>query len=186
MKVKPWLDFRQLTLSIALSVGIAPVCAASDVFISEYVEGSSYNKAIEIYNDTGQNIDLSTYELQYYFNGSVTPGHTIALSGSLANGDVYVIAEDAADPSLRGLADLLDTSTSWFNGDDAVVLLNAGVIIDSIGQIGLDPGSEWGAGDTSSQTIPCAALFAKATRILMTRSIRLSNGKVIHKILLTG
>ncbi|MEZ4640996.1 MAG: hypothetical protein R2856_39575 [Caldilineaceae bacterium] len=35
---------------------------------------------------------------------------------------------------------------SWFNGDDAVVLRKGGAdgeIVDSIGQIGVDPGSQW-------------------------------------------
>ena len=142
---------NQFFVCIALGFNAIPLYAASDLFISEYVEGSSYNKAIEIYNDTGASVDLSMYQLQYYFNGGITPGHTIDLSGTLLNGDVYVVAEDAADAPLRDLADQLDTSTSWFNGDDAVVLLNAGVIIDAIGQIGFDPGSEWGSGDTSTQ-----------------------------------
>ena len=34
-----------------------------DLFISEYAEGSSDNKYIEIYNGTGTSIDLSDYEL---------------------------------------------------------------------------------------------------------------------------
>ncbi|MGD8572139.1 MAG: ExeM/NucH family extracellular endonuclease [Gammaproteobacteria bacterium] len=125
--------------------------AAAELLISEYVEGSSYNKAIEIYNGTGNSVDLSTYELQYYFNGNTSAGRTIALSGTLADGQTYVVAEDAADPALRDLADQLDTSTSWFNGDDAVVLVNGGAIADAVGQIGYDPGSQWGSGDTSTQ-----------------------------------
>jgi hypothetical protein len=32
---------------------------ATDLFISEYIEGSSNNKAIEIYNGTGSSVDLS-------------------------------------------------------------------------------------------------------------------------------
>jgi len=124
--------------------------AADELFISEYLEGSSLNKAIEIYNDTGVPIDLSSYELQYYFNGNTSAGRSIALSGLIADQTTFVIAEDAATLALRDLADQLDTSTSWFNGDDAVVLLNGGVIVDSVGQIGVDPGSEWGSGDTST------------------------------------
>ncbi|MGD8567423.1 MAG: ExeM/NucH family extracellular endonuclease [Gammaproteobacteria bacterium] len=125
--------------------------ASAELFISEYVEGSSYNKAVEIYNGTGNTVDLSSYELQFYFNGNTSAGRTVALSGSLANGQTYVVAEDAADPALRDQADQLDTSTSWYNGDDAVVLVNGGAVADSIGHIGFDPGSEWGSGNTSTQ-----------------------------------
>lgn len=151
MRIKKKQGVFGLVVSLALASCATTSIAATDLFISEYVEGSGFNKAIEIYNDTGAGVDLSTYELQYYFNGSATAGRTIALSGSLNDGNTYVVAEDAADPALRDLADLLDTSTSWFNGDDAVVLLNGGVIVDAIGQIGFDPGSQWGTGDTSTQ-----------------------------------
>ena len=44
----------------------------------------------------------------------------------------------------------MTTGTGLFNGDDAVALLKGGVIIDVIGQIGLDPGTEWGTGLTST------------------------------------
>lgn len=124
--------------------------SASDLYISEYVEGSSYNKALELYNDTGAAIDLSSYEVQFYFNGSASPGRTISLTGSVANGDVYVLAHSSADASILSQSDLT-TGGSWYNGNDAVTLLNGGVIIDAIGQLGIDPGSEWGSGLTSTQ-----------------------------------
>src|SRR5699024_7047417 len=44
--------------------------AAHDLFISEYIEGSSYNKPIEIYNGTGSSVKLSDYQLELYSNGS--------------------------------------------------------------------------------------------------------------------
>ncbi len=39
---------------------------ATDLIISEYVEGSSNNKFIEIYNGTGASIDLSNYKLRLF------------------------------------------------------------------------------------------------------------------------
>lgn len=36
--------------------------------ISEYIEGSSFNKAIELYNGTNTTIDLSQYKLVLYAN----------------------------------------------------------------------------------------------------------------------
>ena len=42
----------------------------SDLFISEYAEGNSQNKAIEIYNPTSQAIDLNGYRIERYSNGS--------------------------------------------------------------------------------------------------------------------
>jgi predicted extracellular nuclease len=126
--------------------------AASDLFISEYVEGSSNNKAIEIYNGTGAAVDLGAlgYSIAFYFNGSTTAGTTIALTGTLADGDVHVIADNDASTAILAVADQTPTN-SFFNGDDAVALLKNGVIVDVIGQIGFDPGSEWGTGLASTQ-----------------------------------
>src|SRR5262245_13246512 len=54
----------------------------AELFISEYIEGSSNNKALEIYNGTGAAIDLAAqgYNVQMYFNGSASAGLTINLT----------------------------------------------------------------------------------------------------------
>ncbi|MCP4362012.1 MAG: hypothetical protein GY796_28715 [Chloroflexi bacterium] len=123
------------------------------ILISEYVEGSSNNKAIEIYNGTGAAVDLtaSGYQLEFYFNGNSSPLNTIALTGVVADGDVYVVADDSASaPQILAQADLLATGT-FFNGNDAIVLRDAVGIVDVIGQVGFDPVTEWGSGDISTQ-----------------------------------
>ena len=65
------------------SLAIAPTAAAatSDVFFSEYIEGSSNNKALEIFNGTGGPVDLAAggYQVEMYFNGAATAGLTIPL-----------------------------------------------------------------------------------------------------------
>lgn len=119
------------------------------LYISEYIEGSSYNKAIEIYNGTGSSVNLSGYKIQIYYNGSSSAGATINLSGTLNNGDVYVVAHSSASTTLKNKADMTTGSLS-FNGDDAVILLNGTTILDCIGQRGYDPGTEWGSGLTST------------------------------------
>ena len=124
--------------------------ALNNLIISEYIEGSSFNKAIELFNGTGSDIDLSGYKLEFFFNGSATAGTTIDLSGTLASGDVYVVADDGADLAILAVTDQT-SAASFFNGDDAVVLSQGGTVIDSLGQVGFDPGSEWGTGDTSTQ-----------------------------------
>jgi predicted extracellular nuclease len=100
---------------------------AADLFLSEYVEGSSYNKALEIYNGTGAAVNLGAggYAIDIYFNGNTSPGTTIQLSGTLADGDVYIVADDGADPAILAVADQTSTS-NFFNGDDAVVLRKGG------------------------------------------------------------
>ncbi len=53
--------------------------------------------------------------------------------------------------SLKAAADLINSSVINWNGDDAVVLKNNGIVIDVIGQVGVDPGSAWGSGMESTQ-----------------------------------
>lgn len=121
-----------------------------ELYISEYIEGSSFNKAIEIYNPNSSEQLLDGYELQIFFNGSSSAGTTIDLAErTVSGGDVFVVADDSADAAILAETDLESTS-SFFNGDDAVALLKDGVIVDVIGQIGTDPGSEWGTGDIST------------------------------------
>ncbi len=132
----------------------------TELFFSEYVEGSSFNKALEIYNGTGATVELAPqqYIVEMYFNGATTPNLTIGLQGNLASGDAYVVTNLSASLELRNLADQITTATNWFNGDDAVVLKKggaSGTIVDVIGQVGFDPGSEWGTGlvSTADNTI---------------------------------
>jgi hypothetical protein len=134
----------------------APAATPTDLFISEYVEGTSNNKALEIFNGTGAPVDLAAgqYTVQFFFNGSTSSGLTTSLTGSsLASGDVWVVANPLAVSAITSQADQITVSSAWYNGDDAVVLRKGGVsgpILDVIGQVGFDPGTEWGSGLTST------------------------------------
>src|SRR5687767_6437923 len=113
-----------VALFISLASAAQPVRAATtELFFSEYVEGSSNNKALEIYNGTGAPVDLTAaeYAVHYFFNGSTSAGLKIALAGSVAAGDVFVLAHSGASQAILDQADQTDGS-GWFNGDDAVVL----------------------------------------------------------------
>ena len=126
--------------------------ASTELFFSEYLEGSSNNKALEIYNGTAAPIDLAAggYSVQIFSNGSVAAGQTVPLSGSVASGDVFVFAGSRADPAILTEADQT-SGAGLFNGNDAVVLRQGTTVLDVIGQIGFDPGNEWGTGLTSTQ-----------------------------------
>ncbi len=122
----------------------------TDLFFSEYIEGSSYNKAVEIYNGTGAAVDLSQYTIELYSNGNSSPNSTTNLSGTLADGDVFVAAHSSADAAILAVADMTNGSVINFNGDDAFALRKSGALVDVIGQIGFDPGSQWGTGAAST------------------------------------
>ena len=85
-----------------------------------------------------------------FFNGNAGAGLTIVLTGSVADGDVFVVTNPAANAAILAQADQITSTTSWYNGDDAVVLRKNGVVIDAIGQVGFDPGNEWGTGLVST------------------------------------
>lgn len=130
----------------------APV---GDLFFSEYIEGSSSNKALEIYNGTGSDVDLSIYSVKLFANGAVAASNTQALTGTLVNGEVYVITNTNANATIQAQSDITSTVT-FFNGDDAVGLYKNDVLIDVIGVIGTDPGTNWpvaGTGATSEFTL---------------------------------
>ncbi len=123
---------------------------AAELIISEYVEGSGNNKALEFYNSGSQVLDLSAYRVEFYFNGASAAGRSIDLSGSLAPGKTFVLANGVADPALLALASQR-VEGSWFNGNDAVLLRRrSGEILDSLGQVGFNPGTTWGSGDVQT------------------------------------
>ena len=129
-----------------ISTNAAPTLP--NLLFSEYVEGSSNNKALEIINLSGNTVDLTAdnYVVIFYFNGSTSGGTPISLSGTITDGDVFVLVYSSADASLLAYADQTPGG-SWFNGDDAIELRKGGAsgdILDVIGQVGFDPGSAWG------------------------------------------
>jgi predicted extracellular nuclease len=123
----------------------------SGIFFSEYIEGTSNNKALEIYNGTDAALDLGAqgYNVAMFFNGGTSAGTVVNLTGSVAPGDVYVLAQAAAVGAIVDQADQTSTA-SFYNGDDAVALRKGTTLVDVIGQIGFDPGAEWGTGLTST------------------------------------
>ena len=122
----------------------------ADVLISEYVEGSGFNKALELYNGGADTVSLDGYRLERYSNGGTDASGVLELDGeSLAAGAVLVIVSSQAGAPLNGLGDISSGVISH-NGDDAYVLRDADGVVDSFGRVGEDPGSAWGSGDTTT------------------------------------
>ncbi|WP_235015686.1 endonuclease [Aquimarina sp. AU58] len=107
---------------------------ATALFFSEYIEGSSNNKALEIANYTGASVNLSGYTIKRQTNGSGSWSGGLNLSGVLATNDVYVAANSSASNTIKNEADLVSgASELTFNGNDPVGLFKDGVLIDVIG-----------------------------------------------------
>lgn len=120
--------------------GTASSSGASDIFISEYVEGSGSNKAIEIYNGTGAAVNLSDYTLvMVNFSGSSTPTKDatekiLNLSGTLQDGDTFVYYNSGIGSDLANAKNKQsDNTVINFNGNDYVYLKHGDNIIDVIG-----------------------------------------------------
>lgn len=111
------------------------VIEPTELFISEYVEGSANNKYIEIYNPTNHDIDLNAYTVKLYANGATTPNNTDELEGTLAAKSTIVLKHSQAT-IYSGEA--VESTATNFNGDDVISLCKNDVVIDIIGVIGSD------------------------------------------------
>lgn len=152
-----WDDFS------ITEVSNAPV--ATDLFFSEYIEGSvnGNNRIIEIFNGTGSDVDLSTYSVKQSHNGTGWGvdgiAYVLPLTGTLTNGDVFVIANEGADASALAEADLTfgysddqGHKITFFTGDDAMGLFKDDALIDVIGVPEIDPGSGWDVAGITTAT----------------------------------
>ncbi|WP_084073908.1 ExeM/NucH family extracellular endonuclease [Demequina sp. NBRC 110052] len=161
MRLRALLSIGLLSMGSAIAVA-APATAAdgeiTGLLISEYIEGSSNNKAIEIYNGTTDTVSLEGYTLAAYNNGgtSVTNSITFTSGDSIAPGGTYVVYNASADPALK-VTPGTDSTVTYYNGDDAVVLSytptgGSAIVVDSIGQVGFDPGAAWAVAGTTGAT----------------------------------
>lgn len=127
----------------------------SDLFFSEYSEGSSNNKYLEVYNPSGASIDLSTYSICVIVNGGSST-NTFQLYGTLGSDKVFVVSTDQSDPT--AILTKADTALSFpsvahFNGDDAVCLLSGTDTIDVIGVRRVRENWTVGSGSTKDHTL---------------------------------
>ena len=126
-----------------------PAVDVTGLFFSEYAEGSSNNKYLEIYNGTGSGVDLSNYSLSSCSNGCNEDNEwdypdnvTFAVGTIIANGDVYVVYHGSADAFIAAEGD--QTFNYLSNGNDVFAITEAGAtassytIIDIIGDMGVD------------------------------------------------
>ena len=150
-----YTSYLILTSLLLFTVVFNNFSQTSDLIISEYSEGSSNNKYVEIFNGTGASVDLSNYQIWRISNGGSWPEATASMSGTLNDGDVYVVYNGLSDQTIVASGDLSSGVVAW-NGDDAVGLAKdisgTMTLIDAIGEDGSDPGSGWSVAGTSNGT----------------------------------
>ncbi|MEO7978532.1 endonuclease [Flavobacterium sp.] len=108
----------------------------SEIFFSEYIEGSGNNKILEISNFTGSTIILSEYSIKKQTNGSGTWSAGLSLTGSINTGASYVVAYNLAlttcyNPASANLS--TGAVDIQYNGNDPIGLFKNNVLIDIIG-----------------------------------------------------
>lgn len=121
-------------LSNAISVTTLAAPAATELYISEYYEGTSNNKVLEITNPTLSAISLSGYSIKKQSNGSGAWSFELNLSGTINPKSTFLLKN-----SLSSLSSCTFTAQSVggppidFNGDDPVALFKNGTLIDVVG-----------------------------------------------------
>ena len=135
-----------------------------NLYFSEYAEGSSNNKYVEIYNASSTSVDLSNYQIKGTNNGTAWGDNgerELSLTGTLASNSVYIISTDAADQSILNKADLSlpYESPVHYNGNDAIGIFGKDssgsftVVLDVVGVESSDPGTAgWNVAGVSGAT----------------------------------
>ncbi|WP_232312817.1 lamin tail domain-containing protein [Enterovibrio coralii] len=154
MKISTWSP-----LALALSAAFP---ASADILITEYVEGSSNNKTIELTNTGSTDASLTGLRLRIASNGSTSFGSTVNLSGSLAAGASYVVANSSASSEVLDVAQQTSGAIN-FNGNDVVALVDDNDnVLDGIGQLG--------NGDTFGANVTLRRLDGSAARTDLSTS----------------
>ena len=136
-------DSQEITVSVTEQ---STSSNASDLFISEYAEGSSNNKYLEIFNATGSSVNLDDYTIRSKVNGTnIFYNDYFESNYTLEDRSIYVICHQSADQSIL---DKCNFTTQYLSNGDDTYQLGKGdesnfQVIDTIGDYGDDPGDGW-------------------------------------------
>lgn len=121
--------------------------AHAELMFSQYVDGTSNRKGLEIYNPDATAADLSQYQIKIFSNGSTTAGLTVSLEGILPAKTEYLVGRSELQLVLGDLVKKIAGLN--FNGNDAVVLYKNNTPVDRFGVLGQDSG--WAEGTSLSR-----------------------------------
>ena len=147
---------KTFRVALFILVGLLTANASAQLIISEYVDANTSRGAIELWNISETNVTFGAnggqlnVRVEIYANGSASATATIVLTPGfvLAAGDVFVLGHSLAP--FAPICDQVAGAVAWTGNDAIVVRLSSGTVLDSLGQVGVDPITEWGTGDTST------------------------------------
>ena len=131
----------------------------SNLFFSEYAEGSSNNKYLEIYNPTTEEVDLSNYALARVSNDPTVVGEhehfeEFPSDAKIPAKGVYIVAHSSANADILAKANY--TFGGLSNGDDGFALVYGPetdfTVLDWLGDWNGDPGSGWSVAGVTNAT----------------------------------
>lgn len=133
--------------SIAICLGLIGASttfsiAHAQLMFSQYVDGSSNKKGLEIYNPDATSANLADYEIQQFNNGALTKTVAFQLQGNLASKAKFLVGRTELQAVLGSQVN--QVASLSFNGDDAIVLLHKGKVVDRFGRVGEQPENGWG------------------------------------------
>ncbi len=110
---------------------------ATNLFFSEYIEGTGPNRCLEIFNGTGMPINLDGWSIDIYSNGNTTSTNTALPNMTIADNDVFVICDPDASSFALTVTDFTSASATNYTGNDDIVLVDPnGVPVDILGTVG--------------------------------------------------
>lgn len=150
-----------LILLCVFAISMANTQDPAPLIFSEYIEGSSNNKALEIYNPNDVPVDLASYQIVQSSNGNGWEYYHIFPGGAaIQPKDVWVIITDQTDGALfdpSGADEVLGyPSVAHHNGDDARGIIYISdtdtTLLDVLGIPDEDPGSGWDVAGVETAT----------------------------------
>ncbi len=124
------------------------------LLLSQYVEGSGWTKAVEVWNCGSDPVNLGDYDICKYANGGTTSCASLTLSGgTLAAGDTWTVCHSSGSYGAGRCDQSASSSALSFNGNDEIVLRDrndGNAILDRVGITG--DSDSWGANDTRHRT----------------------------------
>lgn len=137
--------FKLYTLTTSLTL-LGASCFFSNAYaqlmFSQYIDGNSNKKGLQILNPDNQTVNLADYEIRQFSNGSTTHNLSVQLQGTLSSQAKFLVGKNELQTELGGQVN--QTANLAFNGDDAIVLYYKGTPIDRFGRIGERPSEGWG------------------------------------------